>query len=774
MNWRHIQLIFQREMSDQLRDRRTLFTITILPLLLYPFIGMLMTQVAQFKRDSSVSIQVFGLENWPKQLPLLDENGELQVRPGMESLVKGVTFDPYDGSETDREALEKLAKESIDKDRYDLVLFVEENFREKLTKRLKADESASSESLSAGELPDQSAAEDTATDPGVENLAAEDTPSQEVFADKEEAERSLSNDGLSIIANLARDKSQLAQRRLGDVIRIWQKEWTSLHLTDAGVNPKVFEPINLQATDTAPTAVKKAMLWAKILPFVMLIWALTGAFYPAIDLCAGEKERGTLETLLSSPARRREIVWGKLGTIFVFSVASALLNLFSMYLTASLIVKQLAAASPGLQEALGPMPFHALGWLLLLLIPMAAIFSALALAVAALARSTKEGQYYLMPLLLVTLPLVAIPMMPSLEMNLGTSLLPISGAIFLIRAFIEGRLAEAFVHMPFVLGVTATCCWFSIRWAIRQFESESVMFAGSERWNLRLWVHHLWRAREDTATPPEAILCGIIIIVALFFGRIMAGAGTPTWLFIVQSTIVVQVGLILTPCLLMATLLTRSVRKSLRIHRPQTSHVLAAIALGFCMHPSYMLLAEAVTQIYQVGDDTKAALSGFEGIVTSAPLWGVICVFALLPALCEETVFRGFIFGGLLRQKGVLRAIIVSALFFGFVHPVLQQSISACFMGVLLGFIAWRTGGIICTVIIHAINNALGIGYAWLSANDYELPPALAWAMQTEESGAWGYTETWVFVSMLLSIALLFVIARRSTETQRFIQAEMA
>ena len=53
----------------------------------------------------------------------------------------------------------------------------------------------------------------------------------------------------------------------------------------------------------------KAAVWSKILPFVLLLWALTGAFYPAVDLCAGEKERGTLETLLSSPAERSEIVW---------------------------------------------------------------------------------------------------------------------------------------------------------------------------------------------------------------------------------------------------------------------------------------------------------------------------------------------------------------------------------------------------------------------------------------------------------------------------------
>ncbi len=78
-----------------------------------------------------------------------------------------------------------------------------------------------------------------------------------------------------------------------------------------------------------------------------MIWALTGAFYPAIDLCAGEKERGTLETLLSSPAQRSEIVTGKLLTVMLFSIATSVLNLVSMGLTGALVISHLPIADPG-------------------------------------------------------------------------------------------------------------------------------------------------------------------------------------------------------------------------------------------------------------------------------------------------------------------------------------------------------------------------------------------------------------------------------------------
>ncbi len=69
MNWRHVHLIYMREMRDQLRDRRTLFTITILPLMLYPLLGMLMMQIAQFKREQNVRVRIMGVENWPSDPP---------------------------------------------------------------------------------------------------------------------------------------------------------------------------------------------------------------------------------------------------------------------------------------------------------------------------------------------------------------------------------------------------------------------------------------------------------------------------------------------------------------------------------------------------------------------------------------------------------------------------------------------------------------------------------------------------------------------------------
>lgn len=788
MNWKHVHLIFNREMSDQLRDRRTLFTITILPILLYPLLGMLMMQIAQFNREYTVRIRMVGAENWPADLPLLNEDGQVIVRSGAEDVASLVEFESrkWPKGVTQPDKLEEAARQSIAMDEVDVVLIVEPEFEQHLRDRLslKAKPSTDGAGSKADVDSRSSIAAQVATtaltdDPAAELDSADESALAAATTIDNRPKRKFSTsthsvDGLRLVANLARDHSQIAQRRLDTILNQWREDWVATQLASAGMNPRLVEPLQLTETDTAPASVRRAMLWSKILPFVMLVWALTGAFYPAIDLCAGEKERGTLETLLSSPARRREIVWGKLGAISVFSVGSALLNLMSMHFTASIIVKQLAAHGSGnIAQALGPMPFHALGWLVLLLIPMAAFFSALALAVAALARSTKEGQYYLMPLLLVTLPLVALPMLPSLELSLGTSLVPVSGAVFLVRSLIEGRYTEALVHLPIVVMVTACCCSLSIRWAIRQFESESVMFRESDRWNWRLWAHQVWRDRIDTASPTEAVLCGVLILVGMFFAQFVAGSSITNWATIVKSTVTVQIGLILTPCLLMSIFLTRSVRHALRIHRPQVSHLAAAVLIGIAMHPSYIILGDGIRRIYEIGDETATALAFFQSMVTSQPLWSVLLLLAVLPAICEELAFRGFIFGGLLRSGGVLRAIIISALFFGFTHTLLQQSIAASMMGLVLGLIAWRTGGVLCTIIVHLINNTLSVSMAWCSANAVAIPASLQWAI-VSEGDAWAYDPAWVAMSVFLTLALLVVLSRRNSATQQVVQAEMA
>src|SRR4029077_6169423 len=136
-------------------------------------------------------------------------------------------------------------------------------------------------------------------------------------------------------------------------------------------------PVQAEAVDVALEEQMAASAWSKFFPALLVIMSVTGAFYPAIDLVAGEKERGTMETLLICPATRTEIVLGKFFTVMLFSCTTALLNLASMGLTGKQIFSKMPSGAFSSAAGVAFPPLSALFWILILLLPLAALFSAL-------------------------------------------------------------------------------------------------------------------------------------------------------------------------------------------------------------------------------------------------------------------------------------------------------------------------------------------------------------------------------------------------------------
>jgi sodium transport system permease protein len=359
------------------------------------------------------------------------------------------------------------------------------------------------------------------------------------------------------------------------------------------------------------------------------------------------------------------------------------------------------------------------------------------------------------------MPLVMLPMIPGVTLSPGTSIVPVTGAVLMSRALMDGEYTQAILHLPTVATITVLCCLLSVRWAVRQFESESVMFRDSERSSMSQWLRNVWRLREDTPTVNESILCGLLILVCLFFGRLSLGGMTLEWSSIVKSTVVIQIGIILGPALIMAAILTRSVRKSFRLNRPQWMDIALVSLLAISLHPTYAALANAISNEYKLGEQTTTMLMQFDSIIGNTPIWSVLLVLAVIPGICEELVFRGFLFAGLLRDKGQVRAIIVTAVIFGLSHGVLQQTITASIMGLILGWLAYRTGGITCTIIFHVIHNSISMLIASSSHSGQAVPTLLDWALQVED-GQLCYSTTWSTLSVGVAISLIAWFATRT------------
>ncbi len=703
MNWFNVKLIFCREVRDQLRDRRTLFMIAVLPLLLYPLLGMSFFQIAQFMREQSTEVLIVGAANFEGVPPLInDKRFSDALFDGSEKL-RLLTLSFADPSAIAGDATanpEEMAKHAVQRGDYDAVVYFPPDFGEKLR--------AYRSNLL---VYTQSNAKSPAK-----------IPSPQLFF------------------NMAKEKSQIAKGRVADVLRRWIQAIGEQNLSDNKLPTSAARPFELTPVDVAEVEVRKAVVWAKVLPFVLLLWALTGAFYPAVDLCAGEKERGTLETLLSSPAERSEIVWGKLLTVIVFSIATAVLNLLSMGITGSLVLSQF--------PDFGPPPLGALVWLLVALVPVAALFSALCLALAAFARSTKEGQYYLMPLVLVTMPLIILPMSPGVELDFGNSLIPITGVVLVLRTVLEGNYAAVLPFLPLVAGVTLGCCLLAVRWAADQFNSESVLFRESERLDFGLWIKHLLRDREDTPNVATAVFCGVLILTLKFF---MSFALPPNQNF-AELAVVVQLAVIATPALLMTVMLTRSPVQTLLLRRPPLAAIPAALLLAVAINPLAGGLQLVVRRLYPISEQLKTELSRIE----MDNLWIMLLVLAVIPAICEELAFRGFILSGLRHMGHKWRAIVISSVIFGVAHGILQQSIIASLLGTVLGYLAVQTGSILPGILFHMTHNALAVLMGQITPEWLADRPAFEWLLFRGEDGGYFFRWPMMCYSALIVAALLY------------------
>jgi sodium transport system permease protein len=738
MSWTNIRLIWFREVRDQLRDRRTIFTIAVLPLLLYPLLGMTFLQIAQFMKEHETRVWVIGAECLPDSPSLLDgERFAAEFCPDDEARLLQVSFpDPLSADED----VVDVARREINEGNCDVVLYFPADFPGQLSEQIQESD--------RGEPGVRSSAFRRSAGPGRE-------ADGEIEPGVSEKDNQIDAPESMILANEADDKSRIAADRVDRVLARWRDAIVRNNLEASRVPLSAVEPFRITHSDVSEDIGRRAVVWSKVLPFIMLVWALTGAFYPAIDLCAGEKERGTLETLLSSPARRTEIVGGKLLTVMTFSVATALLNLLSMGITGIIIIGQiqeLPGAAVGLD--LGPPPLMAVLWLLLAILPVAAMFSAVALAVAAFARSAKEGQYYLMPLLLISLPLMTLPMLPAAELEMGTAIIPIAGMTLWLRTLIEGQYSEAIHFALPVLGVTALCCWLAVRWAVQQFETESVLFRESERFGLGLWLRHKVRDRGDTPSAGEALLCGVLVLLVTFFGGLHASQPS-SWGDLVRIVVVTQFVLVLAPAVIMTVILTRSPLKTLLFTWPKPLTVIAAFLLAVALHPLVVLLGQWIEVTYPLSEETARAVGQLTSLMRDAPTWQLILVIAAVPALCEEIVFRGFILSGLRHLGSKWAAIVISSLFFGVTHGMLQQSLAAAVVGLVLGYLAVQCGSLLPAMVFHLTHNSLGV---LLSRVTPETAQNLHWLVRTSESSVAPHAYRWpvLLAGTVFSLALLF------------------
>jgi sodium transport system permease protein len=266
------------------------------------------------------------------------------------------------------------------------------------------------------------------------------------------------------------EKSSTALKRIQETLKIFNQKTLTDRLVKRGISETLLKPTEVESKSVASEKSVGGLILSTILPYVIVLTGAFGGMTSAFDLGAGEKERGTMETLLVSPASRTEIILGKLLTIETVSVLSALFSIIGIIATFSAGLAYFGEATRG-KIAIS---YGSVGIMALMVIPLTLLTSSLLLVVSAFARNQKEAQAYVLPFMIV----VILPAMMSFALGAesprGLSLVPILNCALVIKQVMTN--ATDFVFLALSLGSSTLYAGAALVLCVALFNREEIIF----------------------------------------------------------------------------------------------------------------------------------------------------------------------------------------------------------------------------------------------------------------------------------------------------------
>ena len=513
---------------------------------------------------------------------------------------------------------------------------------------------------------------------------------------------------------------------------------------------------------------------AGILPLILILMTITGAVYPAIDLTAGERERGTMEAMIATPAPRFLLLLSKYVAVVTVAVLTALANLLACWITLSI---------GGLGRALlgeRGLSLLAIVQILPLLVIFAAFFSAILLAMCSFARSFKEAQAYLIPVMLVSLAPALLTLMPNIEFSTLLGIVPLVNILLLSRDIMTGS-PQA---LPAFAAVFSTLLYAAAALVVasRLFGAESATAGSQETWS------DLVRRPKRMKELPDlgdlavylALMFPVFFILTNLFGQMDLSIASKLW---------INAGILLVLFLIAPALVAQYRRLNPRStfllggwlgdsgpiasRAPGVSHGAGffrgiGVLCGVCLLASGLwVIAFEVLKVLSdfgfgaISIDRTEALEEAKAQFASIPFWMIFVTSALVPALAEEFFFRGYVLSAFRNRIAPLRAVLYSALIFGLFHVIngsvlsLERFFPTTLLGLALGFVAIRTHSLWPGVLLHAIHNGL---LFWLTRfSEKELSE---WFGSTNQH----FPPIWILASLAsvaCGIGLVYLLTRQ-------------
>lgn len=460
----------------------------------------------------------------------------------------------------------------------------------------------------------------------------------------------------------------------------------------------IMNPISVEWQDKSTKEESLGSILGAILPFLLIVSILMGAIYPAIDTTAGEKERGTLETLLTLPVRNDELIMGKFLAVATIAVVSALLNLLSMALMGAYMYSMILVADHE-STVVNLVEFIPAVLIVILCVVVFALFiSALAMCVTTFAKSFKEANNYLTPLLLVVMFTGYIGFIPNIEFNTLMASIPVVNICLLINNILVFKYSFATIIITLVTNVIYAA--LAVMLLSRLYNSEDILF-GEGGVSLQIFTDRKNLKKGGVPNFSDAVLViAISMLLILYVGSILQMK------YLMGGLLATQLMIIAVP-VFFAWYTKKDMRETFSLKVPKVPHVFGAVFMEIGVFIVVMLLSLVLTAIWP--EDAQNVGNSFDILLEGVGFVPALLIMALAPAVCEEGLFRGYLYSASKKRFKPYTAMLIVAAVFGIYHLSLVKFFTTGILGFVFCYVVYRTGSIVTSSIMHFLNNLVSV-----------------------------------------------------------------
>ncbi|MFR2317061.1 ABC transporter permease subunit/CPBP intramembrane protease [Terrisporobacter sp.] len=653
-----VRTIFKKEIIDIIRDKKTLFMGIVLPLILYPLLMIIMTQIMTISMNSIENDDInIAFEKYPsKELITLIKNYDSD---GAINIVKSKNY-----------------KKDLEKGNIDAYVDIKEKNK-------------------------------------IENY--------------------------KIYINSSKENSSTVNSKLEDIFNTYKEKKVKDKIEQLQLNvEETLEPVVYSTIDLAKTEEVAGLLLGQILPLILIMGVLLGAIYPAIDSMAGEKERGTLETLFTLPISNLELVMGKYMAVSLCAIVTAILNVVSILMTLIYILStgnisgQLLSNNFNISALSGPLFIT-----LICICLFAMVVSAVSMCVCSLAKSFKDAQNYITPVMFLVLIPSYASMIPNLNLDRTTSIIPVVNISLLIKSVLSNNANLSLIALVFISNFAFVI--LSVILLSKLFNSEEILFGNNRNFSFLEKRSNIKKGTMPSVSD-GVILYALGLVLLIYVGSYIQ-------LKLKMTGIVLTQVMIISLPLLFAYYIKSDFKKVFSLKLPKIKHLFGAACLWFGTYLLAMVITNIIMYYFPQNQEIVEGLNNALFIKNNLLL--NLLIVAAMPAICEEIFFRGFILTSFKNNKKSYRgAIIFSGILFGLMHMDFIRVVPTSILGIAFAYAVCKTNSIAVSMFMHFLNNGFAVVVTHISSKFSD-------NIQTTEVVGLSFNEIIVFLG--LSFIFIFL-----------------